>query len=117
MLSKHRKEIPLGHDFYVKDWNSVKLCYNNVKHVNNNRMILQISRLPLSLSELKSLRWLDLKENPLTPAVASVAGPCSNLSECQACARNIVTYLSNVKLTIAEEKLRRLNAITGNIQN
>ncbi|XP_012165198.1 leucine-rich repeat-containing protein 59 isoform X2 [Bombus terrestris] len=75
----------------------------------------QISRLPLSLSELKSLRWLDLKENPLTPAVASVAGPCSNLSECQACARNIVTYLSNVKLTIAEEKLRRLNAITGTV--
>ncbi|XP_060833008.1 leucine-rich repeat-containing protein 59 isoform X2 [Bombus pascuorum] len=72
----------------------------------------QISRLPLSLSELKSLRWLDLKENPLTPAVASVAGPCSNLSECQACARNIVSYLSNVKLAIEEEKLRRLNAIT-----
>lgn len=72
----------------------------------------QISRLPLSLSELKNLRWLDLKENPLTPAVASVAGPCSNLSECQACARNIVTYLSFVKLTIEEEKLQRLNAIT-----
>ncbi|XP_076623673.1 uncharacterized protein LOC143343055 [Colletes latitarsis] len=70
----------------------------------------QISRLPLSLSELKNLRWLDLKENPLTSAVASVAGPCSNLSECQACARNVVSYLSRVKLTIEEEKLRRLNA-------
>ncbi|KAG7211159.1 hypothetical protein KM043_010483 [Ampulex compressa] len=73
----------------------------------------QISRLPLSLSELKNLRWLDLKENPLTPAVASVAGPCSNLKECQACARNIVAYLSQVKLTIEEEKIRRQNAITG----
>ncbi|XP_076649528.1 leucine-rich repeat-containing protein 59 [Halictus rubicundus] len=71
----------------------------------------QISRLPLSLSELKNLRWLDLKENPLTPAVASVAGPCSNLSECQACARNVVMYLSRVKLSIEEEKLRRLNAV------
>lgn len=76
----------------------------------------QISRLPLSLSELKNLRWLDLKENPLTPAVASVAGPCSNLSECQACARNIVTYLSQVKLTIEQEKLRRLNAITADTE-
>ncbi|XP_076760609.1 leucine-rich repeat-containing protein 59 [Xylocopa sonorina] len=73
----------------------------------------QISRLPLSLSELKNLRWLDLKENPLTPAVASVAGPCSNLSECQACARNIVSYLSHIKLTIEEEKLRRLNALAS----
>ncbi|CAK9802527.1 Leucine-rich repeat-containing protein 59 [Anthophora plagiata] len=50
----------------------------------------KISRLPLSLSELKNLRWLDLKENPLTPAVATVAGPCSDSSECQRCARNIV---------------------------
>ncbi|XP_076286979.1 leucine-rich repeat-containing protein 59 [Lasioglossum baleicum] len=73
----------------------------------------QISRLPLSLSELKNLRWLDLKENPLTPAVASVAGLCSNLSECQACARNVVTYLSQVKLSIEAEKFRRLNAITN----
>jgi len=72
----------------------------------------KISRLPLSLSELKNLRWLDLKENPLTEAVASVAGPCSNLRECQACARNIVTYLSNVKLVIEEERLRRSN-VTG----
>ncbi|XP_012228078.1 leucine-rich repeat-containing protein 59 [Linepithema humile] len=72
----------------------------------------KISRLPLSLSELKNLRWLDLKENPLTPAVASVAGPCSNVQECQACARNIVTYLSNVKLDIDKERLRRLNNVT-----
>lgn len=68
----------------------------------------KISRLPLSLSELKNLKWLDLKENPLTEAVASVAGPCSNMRECQACARNIVTYLSNVKLVI-EDNLHRLN--------
>ncbi|KAL6263201.1 hypothetical protein P5V15_006001 [Pogonomyrmex californicus] len=73
----------------------------------------KISRLPLSLSELKNLKWLDLKENPLTEAVASVAGPCSNMRECQACARNIVTYLSNVKLVIEEERLRRLNNVTG----
>ncbi|KAK1118556.1 hypothetical protein K0M31_014863 [Melipona bicolor] len=72
----------------------------------------QISRLPLSLSELKNLRWLDLKENPLTPAVASIAGPCSNLSECQTCARNVVNYLSHVKVTIEIEKSRRFNAIT-----
>lgn len=73
----------------------------------------QISRLPLSLSELKNLRWLDLKENPLTPAVASVAGPCSNASDCRNCARNVVEYLSNVKLSIEEEKLRRMSAISS----
>ncbi|XP_043461234.1 leucine-rich repeat-containing protein 59 [Leptopilina heterotoma] len=72
----------------------------------------KISRLPLSLGKLKNLKWLDLKENPLTPAVASVAGPCSNASECQACARKIVTYLANVQLTVEEEKQRRINAIS-----
>ncbi|XP_057333240.1 leucine-rich repeat-containing protein 59-like [Microplitis mediator] len=71
----------------------------------------QISRLPLSLGELKNLKWLDLKDNPLTAAVASVAGPCSNSSDCQACARNIVAYLSQVKQSIEEEKVRRKTAV------
>ncbi|XP_043488403.1 leucine-rich repeat-containing protein 59 [Polistes fuscatus] len=74
----------------------------------------QISRLPLSLSELKNLRWLDLKENPLTSAVASIAGPCSNAEECKNCARNVVEYLSNVKRSVEEERLRRLNAKSKN---
>ncbi|KAL2713837.1 leucine-rich repeat-containing protein 59-like [Vespula squamosa] len=73
----------------------------------------QISRLPLSLSELKNLRWLDLKENPLTPSVASIAGPCNNAEECKNCARNVVEYLNNVKCSIEEEKLRRLNAMSN----
>lgn len=73
----------------------------------------QISRLPLSLGALKNLKWLDLKENPLTSAVASIAGPCSNASECQACAKNIVSYLANVKVSVDEEKQRRLTAKEG----
>lgn len=74
------------------------------------RPFVQISRLPLSLSELKNLRWLDLKENPLTPSVASIAGPCNDAEECKNCARNVVEYLNNVKRSVEEEKLRRLNA-------
>ena len=73
----------------------------------------KISKLPLSLGELKNLKWLDLKENPLTPAVASVAGPCSNSNECQSCAKNIVNYLASVKISMEEEKLKRLTAAQG----
>ncbi|KAK0077772.1 hypothetical protein PV325_003478 [Microctonus aethiopoides] len=73
----------------------------------------QISRLPLSLGELKNLEWLDLKDNPLTAAVASVAGLCSNSNECQACARNIIAYLANVKQNIEEERLRRMNTASA----
>lgn len=72
----------------------------------------QISRLPLSLGELKNLRWLDLKGNPLTEAVALVAGPCNNMEDCQACARDIVKYLSIAKSLVEEERLRRLNNLT-----
>ena len=86
--------------------NSMEICVTSKNY-------LQISRLPLSLGNLKNLKWLDLKENPLAPAVASVAGPCSNASECQTCARKVVTYLANVQLTVEEEKQRRITA--GNI--
>lgn len=70
----------------------------------------QISRLPLSMGDLKNLKWLDLKDNPLTPAVASVAGPCSNTTECQQCARSIVSYLTYISRTIEDEKKRRTEA-------
>lgn len=48
-------------------------------------------------------------------AVAKVAGPCSEPSECQHCARSIVSYLSLVKVTIEQEKQHRSNnaAITA----
>lgn len=109
--------IKLKHlDLYANKVSTFFLYSCNYKNVHKDYtyvLHLQISRLPLSLSELKSLRWLDLKENPLTPAVASVAGPCSNIQECQTCARNVVTYLSNVKLDIEKERLRRLNNVTG----
>lgn len=62
---------------------------------------------------MKNLKWLDLKENPLTPAVASVAGQCSNNAECLACARNIVAYLSSVRESVEQEKQRRLNEQPG----
>ncbi|XP_048515275.1 leucine-rich repeat-containing protein 59 [Athalia rosae] len=73
----------------------------------------QISRLPLSLAELKNLKWLDLKGNPLSPGVASVAGLCSNSKECQACARKVVAYLTDVKRSIDEEKQRRIEAVAA----
>lgn len=65
------------------------------------------------MAELKNLKWLDLKENPLTPGVASVAGLCSNARECQSCARNVVAYLSNAKRAIDDDKQRRINAVAA----
>jgi len=91
------------------------IFFKSIKEIYTTTNYFQISRLPLSLSELKHLKWLDLKGNPLTEAVARVAGPCNNMHECQTCAYNIVSYLSTVKIHIEKEKLRRLNNMTGKL--
>ena len=36
----------------------------------------QLVKLPVSFSQLKSLKWLDLKDNPLCPALKQAAGDC-----------------------------------------
>ncbi|XP_066581305.1 leucine-rich repeat-containing protein 59-like isoform X2 [Prorops nasuta] len=74
----------------------------------------KISRLPLSMSELKNLKWLDLKDNPLTHAVSMVAGPCNNNKDCQMCAKNIVSYLTTLKIQLEEkmEEQKKINLET-----
>lgn len=43
-----------------------------------------------------SFRYLDLKGNPLTPALAKIVGPCLTLKDCQNAARNTVSKVFTV---------------------
>lgn len=43
----------------------------------------------MSVWQLKRLRWLDLKDNPLSPALAKVAGDCADAKQCQAAASRV----------------------------
>ena len=47
----------------------------------------QLQRLPVSFHQLKELRWLDLKNNPLVSALAEAAGDCLDQKGCQEAAK------------------------------
>ena len=68
----------------------------------------QLMHLPLSLGQLKVLRWLDLKGNPLVPKLAEIAGPCLDTQQCQQCARKVVSFLQTMQIQVTEERERRL---------
>lgn len=48
-------------------------------------------------------RYLDLKGNPLTPALAKIVGPCLTKKDCENAARNIVKFLAEMQVKINEE--------------
>ncbi|KAH3839570.1 hypothetical protein DPMN_113002 [Dreissena polymorpha] len=43
----------------------------------------------MSLHQLKSLKWLDLKDNPLVPELRKVAGDCLDEAQCKKCATDV----------------------------
>lgn len=51
---------------------------------------------PLCRSFLQNLKWLDLKDNPLDPVLAKVAGDCLDEKQCKQAAvrvRNLLALL------------------------
>lgn len=47
----------------------------------------------LQISFIISIRYLDLKGNPLAPALAKIVGPCLTQKDCQNAARNTVSMI------------------------
>lgn len=51
---------------------------------------------PLCRSFLQNLKWLDLKDNPLDPVLAKVAGDCLDEKQCKQAAvrvRNLLAFI------------------------
>lgn len=48
---------------------------------------------PLYLSFLQNLKWLDLKDNPLDPVLAKVAGDCLDEKQCKQAAVKVRSLL------------------------
>lgn len=46
----------------------------------------QLKTLPESFGNLKSLQWLDVKDNPLDPIIKREAGDCLDDKQCKICA-------------------------------
>lgn len=67
----------------------------------------ELQHLPLSFGKIKALKWLDLKDNPLVPVIREAAGPCLDSKQCQACAKNIVQFYSELQQRVEAEKEMR----------
>merc|ERR1712179_683257 len=57
----------------------------------------QLVKLPVSFAQLKNLKWLDLKDNPLCPAVKQAAGDCITPNDCAMCAKKVVALLQSME--------------------
>ena len=50
--------------------------------------------MPVSCVQLKALKWLDLKGNPIQTLLPDVVGNCLNPEECKQCADNVSLNVS-----------------------
>ena len=49
----------------------------------------KLTTLPESFGDLKSLRWLDVRDNPLSAAIKKEAGDCLDDKQCKTCALRV----------------------------
>jgi Leucine-rich repeat (LRR) protein len=49
----------------------------------------KLTQMPTSCIQLKRLKWLDLKANPIQTLLPDVVGNCLNAEECKQCADNV----------------------------
>ena len=66
--------------------------YKNSTNHSPNRL----EKLPVSFAQLKHLKWLDLKDNPLCPALKQAAGDCITPNDCALCAKKVLQLFSGV---------------------
>jgi hypothetical protein len=74
----------------------------NLRHLDlyNNKLV----HLPLSFGSLKKLRYLDLKGNPLVPALQNVVGSCLTNKECTDASKKTVAFMADLDVQLKEEK-------------
>jgi len=75
---------------------------NNLQHLDlySNK----IQSLPVSMAKMTKLIWLDMKDNPINCCLKEVVGEFWNADECKAAAKNIVFFMSQVRMFITNVK-------------
>ena len=69
---------------------------------------IRLEKLPVSFAQLKHLKWLDLKDNPLCPALKQAAGDCITPNDCALCAKKVVALLQSMESQLQRERQRRM---------
>jgi len=92
--------------------NKLKEIPSNIHHLENLRHLdlynNQLTDLPVTFCQLRKLKWLDLKGNSLSPALRKAAGDCLNQKECEAAARNVVSFLKQQQQQMENDRLEKL---------
>uniref|UniRef100_A0A493SVJ3 Leucine-rich repeat protein SHOC-2 n=1 Tax=Anas platyrhynchos platyrhynchos TaxID=8840 RepID=A0A493SVJ3_ANAPP len=65
---------------------------------------------PLCRSFLQNLKWLDLKDNPLDPVLAKVAGDCLDEKQCKQAAVRVLQHMKVIQSEQDQERQRKLQA-------
>ena len=67
----------------------------------------QLEYLPVTFGHLSKLKYLDLKANPLNPALQKIIGPCITGKDCQNAAKNVVPYHIDLEKKMLYEKRKK----------
>uniref|UniRef100_A0A8C6NCM6 Uncharacterized protein n=1 Tax=Melopsittacus undulatus TaxID=13146 RepID=A0A8C6NCM6_MELUD len=71
---------------------------------------LCLSSPPLYHSCLQNLKWLDLKDNPLDPVLAKVAGDCLDEKQCKQAAVKVLQHMKAIQSEQDRQRQRKLQA-------
>lgn len=61
----------------------------------------------MTFGRLSKLRYLDLKGNPLQPALLKVVGPCLTTKDCLDAAKKIVPFMSDLEVEFRSEQRKK----------
>lgn len=77
----------------------------NLKHLDlyNN----QLENVPINFGKLNKLRYLDLKGNPLQPALQKIVGPCLTTKDCLDAAKQIVPFMTDLEIKFQAEQSKK----------
>uniref|UniRef100_H0XR57 Leucine rich repeat containing 59 n=1 Tax=Otolemur garnettii TaxID=30611 RepID=H0XR57_OTOGA len=70
--------------------------------------LLILPQLAFPVGRTQNLKWLDLKDNPLDPVLAKVAGDCLDEKQCKQCANKVLQHMKAVQADQERERQRRM---------
>ncbi|XP_074778366.1 leucine-rich repeat-containing protein 59 isoform X1 [Athene noctua] len=81
-----------------------------ISHLLKTPLTTVLLQPPLYRSFLQNLKWLDLKDNPLDPVLAKVAGDCLDEKQCKQAAVKVLQHMKAIQSEQDRQRQRKLQA-------